>query len=146
MEWTILCVGKPKLSYALAGATEYADRLKHYVRIRMEWIKAGTAEAESERLLKASTGTFRIALDPQGWMGPTEAWLEHVVHWERTACTKVSFLIGGADGHHDRTRKEAHAVWALGPLTMQHELALVVLMEQLYRVQTLKHGKPYHRA
>jgi 23S rRNA (pseudouridine1915-N3)-methyltransferase len=58
---------------------------------------------------------------------------------------RVAFLIGGADGHEPATRAAADAVWALGRLTLQHELALVVLLEQLYRIQTIKRGEPYHR-
>jgi 23S rRNA (pseudouridine1915-N3)-methyltransferase len=66
--------------------------------------------------------------------------------WEMNAGIKrVSFLIGGADGHTEALRKEADEIWALSPLTLQHELALVVLLEQLYRVHTIKRGEPYHR-
>jgi 23S rRNA (pseudouridine1915-N3)-methyltransferase len=58
---------------------------------------------------------------------------------------EVSFLIGGADGHDPAVRHAADLVWALSPLTLQHELALVVLLEQLYRAYSIKRGEPYHR-
>ena len=57
----------------------------------------------------------------------------------------VAFLIGGADGHSSSFREQCDATWSLSRMTMQHELALVVLLEQLYRVYTLKRGAPYHR-
>ncbi len=144
MEVLVLAVGKPKLAYAKLGTEDYAGRLTHYVRLRLEFVKAGRVEEEGARLLAGSEGSVRIALDPVGWMGTTEGWLNSWTEWETDGIKKVSFLIGGAEGHSAVVR-EACERWSLGPLTMQHELALVVLLEQIYRVQTLKRGEPYHR-
>jgi len=58
---------------------------------------------------------------------------------------RMSFLIGASDGHTEELRQQADFVWALSSLTMQHELALLVLTEQLYRIETMKKGEPYHR-
>jgi 23S rRNA (pseudouridine1915-N3)-methyltransferase len=57
----------------------------------------------------------------------------------------ISLLIGASDGHTKDLRSQADEVWSLSPLTLQHELALVVLLEQLYRAYTIKRGEPYHR-
>jgi 23S rRNA (pseudouridine1915-N3)-methyltransferase len=57
----------------------------------------------------------------------------------------VAFLIGAADGHTPALRDACDHVLCLGKHTMQHELALVVLLEQIYRVHTLLAGSPYHR-
>ena len=57
----------------------------------------------------------------------------------------IALLIGGADGHTAEVRQAADWVWSLSQLTLQHELALVVLLEQLYRAYTIKAGTPYHR-
>lgn len=57
----------------------------------------------------------------------------------------VSFLIGASDGHTPELREQSDEVWCLSKLTLQHELALVVLLEQIYRVATLRRGEPYHR-
>ena len=58
---------------------------------------------------------------------------------------RATYHIGASDGHTPQLRNEADLVWALSPLTLQHELALVVLLEQLYRVDTIQKGEPYHR-
>ncbi len=58
---------------------------------------------------------------------------------------EVPFLVVGADGHAEEVRRSARQLMALGSMTMQHELALVVLLEQLYRARTLRAGLPYHR-
>jgi 23S rRNA (pseudouridine1915-N3)-methyltransferase len=57
----------------------------------------------------------------------------------------VAFLIGGADGHSAELREKSDRVLSLSSFTMQHELALLVLFEQLYRVASLASGSPYHR-
>ena len=57
----------------------------------------------------------------------------------------VAFLIGASDGHTDELRTKADLLLSLSSLTLQHELALVVLLEQLYRVASMKAGSPYHR-
>jgi 23S rRNA (pseudouridine1915-N3)-methyltransferase len=57
----------------------------------------------------------------------------------------VTFCIGGADGFSERFRKEADRLFSLSPLTMPHELARTVLLEQLYRAFTMLSGHPYPR-
>ncbi|MCH2026887.1 MAG: 23S rRNA (pseudouridine(1915)-N(3))-methyltransferase RlmH [Verrucomicrobiales bacterium] len=57
----------------------------------------------------------------------------------------MAVLIGGAEGHDDAVRSAADLLISFGRLTLQHELALVAAVEQIYRVQTLKRGEPYHR-
>jgi 23S rRNA (pseudouridine1915-N3)-methyltransferase len=57
----------------------------------------------------------------------------------------LSFLIGASDGHTAQLREQSDMVLSLSSLTMQHELVLVVLLEQIYRIATLRRGEPYHR-
>ncbi len=63
----------------------------------------------------------------------------------REGVKEITYLIGAADGHTEELRKSCDLVLSLSPLTLQHELALVVLLEQIYRVATLRRGEPYHR-
>ena len=62
-----------------------------------------------------------------------------------TGALICGFLIGGADGHTEALRACADFRWSLSPLTLQHEFALVLVLEQLYRARTLNAGLPYHR-
>jgi 23S rRNA (pseudouridine1915-N3)-methyltransferase len=64
--------------------------------------------------------------------------------WQQAA-RPVAVIIGGADGHDQSLLEAADFHWSLGPLTLQHELALVVALEQLYRARTILAGHPYHR-
>jgi len=57
----------------------------------------------------------------------------------------MAFILGGANGHDQSLLERADFLWSLGPLTLQHELALVVTLEQLYRARTILAGHPYHR-
>jgi len=142
----ILHAGKPALAYARAGVDEYARRLTRYGSYELECLKAGDPATVSAALLERSAGSFRIALDERGEALETVGWAERLGALESDGAIKaVSFLIGAADGHDERLRRESDAVWALSALTLQHELALVVLLEQLYRVASLRRGTPYHR-
>lgn len=146
MHLKLIAIGKPSLDWARGGIADYYKRLTRYTNASLEYVKEGTAAQNSERLLKASEGCRRIVMDQRGTLLTTDAARQAMDRWERDAGTKhVAFLIGGADGHMDALRSKGDEMWALTPLTLQHELALVVLLEQLYRVHTIKRGEPYHR-
>ncbi|MEM8954946.1 MAG: 23S rRNA (pseudouridine(1915)-N(3))-methyltransferase RlmH [Verrucomicrobiota bacterium] len=142
MKWRVIAVGKPALGYARSGVDEYLGRLKRYVRLEMVYLKDGGAG----RILGASDGCLRVLLDEQGICLSTEEICERVVAWEGRAIKEVALIVGGADGHEDAVRAAADECWAFGKVTLQHELALVVLLEQIYRVYTIKLGAPYHRS
>lgn len=143
MKFRILAIGKPRLSYAEDGVAEYSKRLRRYTQAELSYLRDRN---ESEALLTRSEGCYRIALDERGSHFTTDQWTKHLTDLELRGDIKtVAFLIGGSDGHSSELRQQADATWSLSPLTLQHELALVVLLEQLYRVFTIKRGEPYHR-
>jgi 23S rRNA (pseudouridine1915-N3)-methyltransferase len=142
----ILAAGKPALAYAKSGVEEYLKRLGRYGSHELEFLKAGDSASVSASLWERSAGGFRIALDERGEALGTRAWADHFAALEmRGEIKSLCFLIGASDGHTPALRAACDAVWSLSKLTMQHELALVVLLEQLYRVATLRRGEPYHR-
>ena len=142
----VLVAGKPSLRFAQLGMEEYLKRLRRLAKLELVVLKAGASEVVSRALLERSEGTCRIALDERGEAWNTEDLVKRVNEWEMDPGIKtVSLLIGASDGHTEELRKRCDAVWALSPMTMQHELALVVLLEQVYRVFTIKRGEPYHR-
>ena len=146
MTWKIFAAGKPALSYAKTGIEEYLKRLKRGAKVELIYLKAGDSETVSKDLLTRSEGTFRIALDERGKDWTTDQFVKRVNAWEMDPGIKtISLLIGASDGHTPALRQKCQAVWALSHLTLQHELALVVLLEQLYRAYTIKRGVPYHR-
>jgi len=145
MKLRICVIGKPKLPYARAALEEYAKRLERHTKLELLHLKEGTQAREGQRLLEASKGYRRVVLDERGQMVDTLGLKARLEAWEMEAEKGVAFLIGGAEGHAQAVRDQADWLLALSRLTLQHELALVVLLEQLYRVETLKRGEPYHR-
>ena len=145
MHWFLFAIGKPKLPFARAGVEEYARRLRAFAPVTLDFLKASTREAESALLLQRSRGMLRIVLDERGQEPGSRALADRITAWEGEGIKSAAILIGGADGHTEALRAEAGWLWSLSRLTLQHELALVVLYEQLYRAYTLKAGLPYHR-
>lgn len=145
MNWTLFAIGKPKLGFARAGVEEYAKRLRSFAPVTLEYLKASTREAESALLLQRSEGMLRVVMDERGDEPTSRELAGKIATWEQNSVKSVAVLIGGADGHTPALRQVAGWTWALSRLTLQHELALVVLYEQLYRAYTIKAGLPYHR-
>jgi len=142
----ILVAGKPALAYARSGVEEYLRRLGRYGSHELVQLRAGSSEAVSGALLQRSEGCHRIALDERGRSLDTAAWAGRMGELEMRGEVKtLAFLIGASDGHTEALRRACDEVWRLSALTLQHELALVVLLEQIYRVATLRRGEPYHR-
>jgi 23S rRNA (pseudouridine1915-N3)-methyltransferase len=145
MRWHILAIGKPKLEYARLGIEDYAGRLNPFVPTTVEYLKASTRGAESALLLERSKGMLRVVMDERGEHLTSRALAKKIETWELHGPRDFALLIGGADGHTDEVRQAAGWTWSLSKLTLQHELALVVTLEQLYRAYTIKAGLPYHR-
>lgn len=146
MHVRIIVAGKPALGFVRAGVDEYLKRLSRFGGYEWITVKAGSSEDVSARLLERSAGCFRVALDERGEGLATRQLADR---WAALAgrgdVKTLAFLIGAADGHTAALRAACDWVWSLSPLTLQHELALLVLMEQLYRVASLRAGSPYHR-
>lgn len=147
MDWHIFVIGRPKLAFAKAGVEEYTRRIRPFAPLTIECLKAGpTREAESAQLLRRSEGLLRIVLDERGDEVTSRLLAEKITAWEQQRGLKsIALLIGGADGHTGELRRSADWLWSLSRLTLQHELALVVVLEQLYRACTIRAGWPYHR-
>ena len=146
MQVRLIVAGKPSLAYAKAGVEEYLKRLTRVGGHELVVVKAGNREEVSARLLERSQGCFRVALDERGECLGTRKFAERLEALEMRGDVKtVAFLIGAADGHSEELRDRCDLVLTLSPFTLQHELALLVLMEQLYRVASLRAGSPYHR-
>lgn len=146
MQIRIVVAGKPALAYARLGVEDYLRRLQRSVACEWVVVKAGTPEETSARLLERSQGCHRVAMDERGDLVTTRQLTARLEKLEMRGDVKsVAFLIGAADGHTEELRRACDWVWALSPLTLQHEMALLVLLEQLYRVAAIKSGSPYHR-
>jgi 23S rRNA (pseudouridine1915-N3)-methyltransferase len=124
---------------------EYVGRIQPFASFKLEFLKVGSRETESAALRDRSAGLLRVVLDERGEHLSSRALAARVSQWEQRRVKGVAVLLGGADGHTEELRAAADWVWSLSELTLQHELATVVALEQIYRAYTLKAGLPYHR-
>ena len=146
MHVRIIVAGKPALAYAKAGVEDYLKRLSRAGGHELVVVKAGSRDEVSARLLEKSAGCYRVAMDERGETLDTRKFAERMEALEMRGDVKtVAFLIGAADGHSAELRSRCDMILALSPFTLQHELALLVLLEQLYRIASIKGGSPYHR-
>lgn len=124
----------------------YLNRLKPFGKTELKLVKDGSSKDVSERLLAASEGCLRIA------MGRTRRTLDHGEAGQTGAGLADALRAphrvphrGLGTGHTEELRSRCGHILALSKFTLQHELALVVLLEQLYRCHTILAGTPYHR-
>lgn len=143
MIWKIVAVGQPALDYAREGIRDYLARIQGFAKIETRFLKP-SADVHA-KMLTESAGHFRILLDERGRQFTSRGFSGEVSKWENRSIPRCALLVGGADGWTDDMRRQADLLWALGSLTLQHELALLVALEQIYRACTIKAGTPYHR-
>jgi 23S rRNA (pseudouridine1915-N3)-methyltransferase len=145
MHLHVFAIGKPKLGFARDGVTEYTKRLRPLAAVTIEYLKPAAGEEESVALLRRSEGMLRVALDERGDQLTSRDLAARIGQWEQDRIKSVALLLGGAEGHSPGLRAQCDQIWSLSRLTFQHELALVLFLEQLYRAYTIKAGLPYHR-
>jgi len=139
MKVEVFTIGRPSLPFVRVGVEEYSKRLQRYTNLAVVPVRNAAA------MLRRAEGAYRVVLDERGDL-PTAAELaERVRGWKLAGVKRVAYLVGGAEGHPEEVRRAADWTLALSRLTLQHELALLLLLEQLYRVETLLAGHPYHR-
>ena len=134
MRYRVVALGGSRMKSAAlrAACDEYLSRLKHYAKIE-----------ERDVLPKGEESRF-IALDIEGEAWTSEQLSELTARWDMEG-RDVTFVIGDADGLPAAVLEGAERRWSLGPLTLPHELARVVVYEQLYRAYTIRRGEQYHR-
>jgi 23S rRNA (pseudouridine1915-N3)-methyltransferase len=113
--------------------------------------RAGSADLrkddEATRLLKAAgSAEVQVALDEGGRALSSEAFARLLAERRDNGAKGMAFLVGGPDGHGGAALDAAALKLSLGPMTLPHGLARIVLAEQLYRAATILSGHPYHRA
>ena len=150
MRYRIVAVGQLKRGFIREGCQHFLGRLEKYARVEVVELREGRGQAaevkvqEGEALLKAAGG-YLIALDERGKEMRSAALAGRVTTLENQSVGQVSLLIGGAEGLSDEVKRRVDASWSLSKLTLPHELARLILLEQLYRLETIRAGHPYHR-
>ena len=145
MQWKLITVGKPSLPWARTALDDYLGRLKRAAKIEHVVVKEGPREQVETQLLSASEGSLRIILDERGMARRSLDLARWIEGHDISGTKRASLIIGGADGHSERMRQAANECWSLSSFTLQHEIALVVLVEQIYRAYSILRKEPYHR-
>ena len=152
MKIELLAVDRLRSRWAREAVADYLGRVGRYCpAARGDVKRAGDDEvavtAEGERLLKAAApgaADRLVALDPAGDALDSAGWAALVAGYANEGVGRIVFVVGGAGGLSPAVRRAAHRIVSLGPQTLAHELAQVVLAEQLYRAWTIIRREPYH--
>ena len=151
MRLAIVAVGRQRAGPLKDLERYYAERITFPLAIREveERRKLSAAELkarEAALLLDAvPRGARLVALDARGKTLASAEFAKRLDSW-RHAASDLAFLIGGAEGLHDRVLTKASLILSLGAMTWPHLLARGMLLEQIYRAQQILIGHPYHRA
>jgi len=159
MRISVLAVGRLKSGGESDLAERYAKRFEQSGRAlglgplrQIEVNESRHAEVaarrddEASRLIaRCHVKARRVVLDERGKAVTSEEFAQTLGTLRDDGVAEAVFLIGGADGHGRAVFEGAHARLSLGPMTLPHGLARVVLLEQLYRAVTILSGHPYHR-
>lgn len=156
MKLRLICVGKLSLSFLREGAAEYQQRIKRYLPFELIELKEekGGGKNPNPQLLKAregerileqlrATGTT-LALDESGRELDSTG-LAGLLEKEMSAGSQnLNIIIGGAYGLSPEVKQRADQVISLSRMTFTHQLARLIVMEQLYRGLTIIRNEPYH--
>jgi 23S rRNA (pseudouridine1915-N3)-methyltransferase len=152
---SILCVGKTRERFIQEGIGKYTRYLKPYVDIEVKELKEEkiydlkdapqVRKKEAERIFKAvPEGAYFVALDERGQEFTSHEFAALINGLLESGVREIAFAIGGAMGLDESVPRKASRVIALSRWTVTHEMARLILLEQLYRAFTIIKGKTYH--
>lgn len=153
MRITFLSVGGVKKPYMREAVEEYLKRINRYVRLETVDIKEESSPSmpkedilkrEAERILsKVREGDFLITLSDGGKAFTSREFSEYIEGLLNSGRKGATFIVGGAWGLHESVYKASNLVLSLSRMTLPHDLARLVLAEQVYRAFTIMRGEPY---
>lgn len=153
---TVVAVGRLKEKFWAAACDEYLKRLRPYAKVVVAEIpdvdpaRAGGVEAARERegagiLAAVPEGARAVLMAIEGTQRSSVAFSRHLDEVALRGESDLAFIIGGSDGVSDAVRARADETFSFGPITLPHNLARVVLLEQIYRAFKISRGEPYHK-
>lgn len=145
MRLTIAWIGKTKEPAIQALTDEYLKRISRYAQVEGVVLRDEDALlARCGRAGKSAAKSTLALMDSRGKEFSSEQFARFLGDYQDRNPLPLLFAIGGPDGFHADTRADAQHVISLGNMTLAHELARVVLLEQIYRAFTILKGHPYH--
>lgn len=155
MRVAVVAVGRVRGALE-ASVSDYEERARRYWKLEVVEVEAGAPgrdasaervkEAEAERIVARLPGSFTVIALTRTGKGMSSRELAAMLESEAVRSSPgVVFLLGGAYGLSPGVLERSHRRVSLSPLTLPHEMARLVLAEQLYRAGTLLRGEPYHK-
>lgn len=156
MKITIVAVGKLKERFWSDACAEYLKRLSGYAKVSVKEIadidpvRAGGVDAAREKegaaiLAAIPQGTHVVLMAIEGKQRSSEQLSAHLDALALGGTSDIAFVIGGSDGVSRAVYARADETLSFGPITLPHNLARVVLLEQIYRAFKISRGEPYHK-
>ncbi len=155
MRLVAICMGKTRERFVQEGIAKYLRYLKPYTDVEIKELKEEKIQdlraaplirkREAEKIFKAaSPGAYLAALDERGYEFTSHEFAHYLNGLIESGVREMTFVLGGAMGLDESVAEQANKVIALSRWTLTHEMARLVLLEQLYRAFTIIKGKPYH--
>ncbi|MDO5717813.1 MAG: 23S rRNA (pseudouridine(1915)-N(3))-methyltransferase RlmH [Tissierellia bacterium] len=159
MKIKIVCVGNLKEKFLKDAASEYRKRLGKFTKIEVievveerlsdkasEKNIADCLKREEEKILKQiSDDEYVIDLSIEGQMISSEEFSMNIADLMVSGCSDIVFVIGSSHGLGDGIRRRANFSLSLSKMTFPHQIARVILMEQIYRAFKINSNEPYHK-
>lgn len=143
---TVIAVGKLKERFWRDACAEYCKRLGGYCNLAVREIPDSNREQEGVQVLEALPESATIiVLDIQGKEASSEALASRIERYTVEGVSHLVFVIGGSDGLTNAVKERASLRMSFGPITLPHNLARVVLLEQVYRAFKIIKREPYHK-
>ena len=155
MRFRFIWVGKTRNEHLRALVEDYLKRLSRFVRYETLELRESSGgsddprvclEEEGKRIMGAlASDALTVLLDVEGrqWSSPELA--SEIENWQTQGRREVALILGGHYGVSEEVKRRAEVRWSLSRLTLTHEMARVVLAEQLYRAYTIIRGLPYQK-
>jgi 23S rRNA (pseudouridine1915-N3)-methyltransferase len=153
MRLRLIWTGTTKDAHLRALVNDYLNRLRYFVRCEVAELrefgadsKKGGIDKDSKRISDAlRSAGVTVLLDPEGKEWTSQEMAAQIGYWENSGIKEVAFVVGGPTGVSRTLALQVDKRWSLSRLTLTHEMARVLLLEQLYRAYTINHGLPYQK-
>jgi 23S rRNA (pseudouridine1915-N3)-methyltransferase len=149
MKYIISAIGKTKNQHEDLITDKYLKRIKN-IQIKQYEIKLineqKKIEEEGLRLINSTPKNGKLVLlDEQGENLTSPELAKIILSWRDNNISYINFAIGGAFGNGDEIKKRATKILAFGKLTWPHQMVKMMIAEQIYRIETIIQGHPYHK-
>ena len=149
MKYIISTIGKIRNNDEDLITRKYLKRIRS-IELKQYEVKTKNKEKrieeEAEKLINSTPKDGKlILLDEEGENISSSDLAKLILNWNNSNITSVNFAIGGAFGNGIKIKRTADKVIALGKLTWPHQMVKMMISEQIYRIETIIHGHPYHK-